>query len=163
MKDSHSRKGNFQIIDSDLLSELHSDHMEVANLLGDFERQDLRTYANDIFPMLKEEITAHCEAEQLTIYNKLAKEDESLIKAAKSEHHEIKEFLKTLESTSLTDEKAWEETFKDLKSAVQHHVEEEESEMFELISRQMSKKMQDELYDQFMEAKDELKSSGRAA
>jgi iron-sulfur cluster repair protein YtfE (RIC family) len=95
-----------------------------------------------LFETIKLELTLHADTEEQTFYKAIedatrSKQVEEKIEHANHEHDEIREYLEKLSTTPVTDE-LWLETFGEFKHSVTHHVEEEESEIFEKAKKYLS-------------------------
>lgn len=112
---------------------LKSDHEKVAGIMekidGTTERA-LKT-REELFTQLKTELDIHAQIEETIFYPVLEKAEESreITLEAFEEHRLVKQLLNELEAESKGDEK-WTAKFTVLKENVEHHVEEEEGEMF---------------------------------
>ena len=126
---------------------LKSDHAVVADLFEQVKATDESEHPA-IFEQIKAELDVHAHIEETIFYPKL-KEDgnEELVDITLEgieEHHQVKMFLKELAALSDASEK-FEPKLKVLIEDVEHHVEEEESEMFPLVEAQFDADVLDEL------------------
>jgi hemerythrin superfamily protein len=94
---------------------------------------------SDVFKQIKEELDVHTHIEETIFYPRLIEEgDEELQKIVKEgieEHRQAKMFLRELESLADDSEK-FQPKIKVLMEDVEHHVQEEEGEMFHLVESQ---------------------------
>jgi hemerythrin-like domain-containing protein len=95
---------------------------------------------------LKNELEVHARIEEQIFYPaiKEAKETHDITLEAFEEHRVVKRLLSELEAMPVTDER-WGAKLKVLKENVEHHVEEEEDEMFKSARKVLSKEQVDEL------------------
>lgn len=123
-----------------IFEELRADHDRQRDLMrrlsettGDEPRR------RSLFATLKEQLTAHADAEEHHFYTVLMTADATREKARHSvaEHHEMDELIEKLEGYEYS-ASAWLTTFGDLEEKVLHHLEEEEREVFPLAGRIMS-------------------------
>jgi len=141
---------------------LKSDHKKVAGIMekidGTTERA-LKT-REELFTQLKTELDIHAEIEETILYPVLEKADESrdITLEAFEEHRLVKQLLGELESEAKDDEK-WTAKFTVLKENVEHHVEEEEGEMFKKARKVLSNEEIEELGTRMAEAKGKQKSA----
>jgi len=141
---------------------LKSDHKKVAGIMekidGTTERA-LKT-REELFTQLKTELDIHAEIEETILYPVLEKADESrdITLEAFEEHRLVKQLLGELESEAKDDEK-WTAKFTVLKENVEHHVEEEEGEMFKKARKVLSNEEIEELGTRLAEAKGKQKSA----
>jgi iron-sulfur cluster repair protein YtfE (RIC family) len=144
---------------------LKQDHKTVADLLekidGTTERA-LKT-REELFTRLKTELDVHAKIEEEIFYPALESEDETheITLEAFEEHRLVKQLLTELESMPKDDEQ-WTARFTVLKENVEHHVEEEEGEMFTKARSVLSKEDQETLGTRMEEAKNDEKIAFRA-
>lgn len=141
---------------------LKSDHEKVAGLLekidGTTERA-LKT-REDLFTQLKSELDVHANIEETIFYPVLEKAEESrdITLEAFEEHRIVKQLLNELEAEAKDDE-TWTAKFTVLKENIEHHVEEEEGELFKKARRVLSKEEIEELGTRMEEAKGKRKAA----
>jgi hypothetical protein len=126
---------------------LKKDHKKVAELLDKLEKtteRGLKT-RDQLFQQVKEELELHTAIEEEIFYPALQQEDETkdITLEAFEEHKIVKTLLEELESMPKDDEQ-WSAKLTVLKENVEHHVEEEEGEMFKKAKKALS---DDELED----------------
>ena len=105
--------------------------------------------------LLKEELTEHAAAEERHFYSKLMAHDNSQDKARHSvaEHKDIDDLVEELETIDMSSSQ-WLQKFKELKHLVEHHLEEEEQEVFQVAGKELTdnqKEVLAEKYDNDME------------
>ena len=141
---------------------LKQDHDTVANLLEKIDKTTERGIKTreDLFTKLKTELDVHAKIEETIFYPAIENEDETrdITLEAFEEHRLVKQLLSELESMSKDDEQ-WTAKFTVLKENVEHHVEEEEGEMFEKARKVLSKEDQETLGTRLEQAKDEEKAA----
>ncbi len=123
---------------------LKADHRKVAKLFDQLESAEGNTKL-DLFRQIKSELDLHAHIEETILYPALEKPEETheLTLEAYEEHKLVKTLLAELAgATAATDE--WQAKAKVLRENVEHHVEEEEGELF--------KKADDALSDEQIEA-----------
>ncbi len=78
------------------------------------------------------DVSAHAAAEELSFYSKLISESEGQPEGRHSvaEHHELEEMIQGLHEMEFSSP-GWLARFKSLKARYEHHIEEEEAEIFE--------------------------------
>ena len=131
---------------------LKQDHREVDSLIAELEGAsgDTAGSYSATFQKLKTSLTVHAEAEEQIFYPAMDQfeETEELTEEAYSEHDEVKQLLEDMTGLNPGDEE-FQELLAQLKESVQHHVEEEESEMFpkaeELLGEETLETMGDEI------------------
>lgn len=141
---------------------LKSDHEKVAGILekidGTTERA-LKT-REELFTQLKSELDVHAEIEEKIFYPVLKKAEESrdITLEAFEEHRLVKQLLGELEAEAKDDE-TWTAKFTVLKENIEHHVEEEEGELFKKARKVLSEEEIDELGTRMEEAKSKQKAA----
>jgi hemerythrin superfamily protein len=116
----------------DIYSYLKKDHRKVSDLMEELLAARSASSREEIFDEINEELTLHSETEQATFYAALEDEEETeeKIEDAEEDHEEITEYMEQLASMSADSEK-WMELFGEFKHAVEHHVKDEETRIFE--------------------------------
>ncbi|HYN25641.1 MAG TPA: hemerythrin domain-containing protein [Pyrinomonadaceae bacterium] len=141
---------------------LKSDHEKVAGILAKLEATTERALKTreELFTQLKTELDIHAEIEEKIFYPVLEKAEESrdITLEAFEEHRLVKQLLGELEAEVKDDEK-WTAKFTVLKEQIEHHVEEEEGEMFKKARRVLSKEEIEELGARMEKAKGEQKAA----
>ncbi len=126
---------------------LKADHQKVADLFEKVESTDESKHPA-LFEKIKTELEIHAHIEETIFYPKLREEgNEELVDIVNEgieEHHQVKIFLREISSLSDDSEK-FEPKLKVLIEDVEHHVEEEEGEMFPLVEAQFDAEVLEEL------------------
>src|SRR5436190_8131840 len=110
---------------------LKADHQKVAELFDQLESASGKQKL-DIFQDIKSELDVHTHIEETVLYPALEKPEEThdLVLEAYEEHNLVKILLAELsEAKTATDE--WQAKAKVLRENVEHHVDEEENELFD--------------------------------
>lgn len=126
---------------------LRKDHDTQRNLLERLVATSGDTASRDnIFKQLKKELDVHADGEERHFYKPLLGNDMMQEKARHgiAEHHEIDELLEQLEKTDY-DSPAWLKIAKNLKDKVEHHLEDEELQFFQLAGKVFTEKQKTEL------------------
>jgi hemerythrin-like domain-containing protein len=141
---------------------LKSDHEKVAGILEKLEGTTERALKTreELFKQLKTELDIHAGIEEKIFYPVLEKAEESrdITLEAFEEHRLVKQLLGELEAEVKDDEK-WTAKFTVLNEQIEHHVEEEEGEMFKKARRVLSKEEIEELGARMEKAKGEQKAA----
>ncbi|MDV6333257.1 hemerythrin domain-containing protein [Asticcacaulis sp. 201] len=119
----------------DIYNYLKKDHRLVADLMEQVIASSDPTERQTLFEKINAELSLHAETEEQTFYKAIehatrSKQVEEKLEHANHEHDEIRINLERVSSLSPTDD-LWMEAFGELKHSVTHHVEEEESDVFE--------------------------------
>jgi len=139
---------------------LKADHEKVAGILEEIDSTTERALKTreDLFSQLKNELDVHARIEEEVFYPALEEADETreITLEAYEEHRLVKRLLEELEAEP-KDAEEWSAKFMVLKENIEHHVKEEEGEMFE-----QAKAVQDEAQE-LGERMREAKQQERAA
>jgi iron-sulfur cluster repair protein YtfE (RIC family) len=140
---------------------LKQDHKKVS---GIFEKLDKTTERGvktreELFTQLKTELDIHAQIEEQIFYPVLkeAKETRDITLEAFEEHAVVKRLLKELAALP-KDNETWGAKLTVLKENVEHHVEEEEDEMFKDARKVLSAEQIEELGDRMQAAKEQKKA-----
>jgi len=120
---------------------LKSDHEKVAGILESIDQTTERAAKgrDELFARLKEELDLHTKIEEEIFYPALedSKETRDITLEAYEEHSLVKQLLSELEAAP-KDTEEWTAKFTVLKENIEHHVEEEEGEMFPKARKALS-------------------------
>lgn len=143
----------------DVFKLLKQDHDEVAKLFKKLEESSERAVKTreKTFKELAKELTVHTQVEEEIFYPRLREEDSlrELINEAVEEHHVADQLLEEL-SGMATDDEQWEAKLKVLKEVIEHHVEEEEKELFPKAAKVIDKDESAEMGQTITEEKEEM-------
>lgn len=130
---------------------LKKDHETVAGIFKKLEPTTERAVKTreDLFADLKAELDVHAHIEEVILYPALKKiaETRDITFEGLQEHHVIKLLLRELDAMKV-DSEEWTAKLKVLKENVEHHVEEEESDMFKHAREELSKEEIEKLGEQ---------------
>ena len=143
---------------------LKQDHEKVAGImekLDDTTERGVKT-REDLFTQLKTELDIHAEIEETIFYPELEKHEETrdITLEGVEEHLIVKELLAELDAMPKDDE-VWTAKFTVLKENVEHHVEEEEGEMFSKARKALTEEEIETLGAQLEAAKKKQKAATR--
>ena len=117
----------------DVLTLLKEDHDRIKRMLeeGDKTTERGEKTRTELFARLKETLTAHEAMEEEVLYPALKAHPKAkeLTLEAYEEHHVVDMVMEELEMTPVSDEQ-WGAKFTVAKENIEHHIEEEEGEMF---------------------------------
>ena len=112
---------------------LKDDHDKVKKLLnqGDATTERAEKTRADLLATIKRELTVHEEIEESIFYPALKEHPKAkeIVLEAYEEHNVVDTVMAELEATDVTDER-WAAKFTVMKENIEHHIEEEEGEMF---------------------------------
>lgn len=141
---------------------LKKDHEKVS---GIFEKLDSTTERGvktreELFTQLKQELDVHAHIEETILYPVLKESDETedITLEAYEEHSVVKQLLAELEAMPKDDE-SWGAKLTVLKENVEHHVEEEEGDMFKSARKVLSQEQIDGIGARMEAAKQEQKKA----
>jgi hypothetical protein len=108
----------------------------------------------ELFMQAKEAIMAHKVTEERVFYSRLLQNSETrdIAKHCNEEHSEVDKLVDKLEQMDISSPK-WLQTMSKLKSTILHHVQEEESKVFELAQRVLGDEMLAELGEIYAQEK----------
>jgi len=140
----------------DAISLLKDDHDKVKKMLADGEETTERAEKTrtEVFAKIKEEMLIHERIEEEIFYPALKQHPKAkeIVLEGFEEHHVVDEIMGELEATDVTDEQ-WGAKFKVMKENIEHHIEEEESEMFKQARQVFSSEELEELGARMMQLK----------
>src|SRR5215203_1343113 len=138
---------------------LKADHRKVEELFEELESASGKTKIG-VFNQIKTELELHTQLEEKIFYPALEKPSEThdLTLEAYEEHDVVKKLLREL-SRAKTPNEEWEAKAKVLQENVEHHVEEEENELFPKADKALSDTDIEALGEQ-METEKERKQRG---
>ncbi len=128
----------------DAIAVLKADHQRVTDLFDKFEGLGDNAHKSREKTVAKiiEELSVHAGIEEEVFYppvrERLAKSNESTVLEALEEHHVVKLTLNELQSMSSEHER-YTAKVTVLRELVDHHVDEEETELFKLVRQEFSK------------------------
>ena len=117
----------------DAIALLKADHEKVKRLLNELEsttERGVKTRA-ELFATLKGELTLHEVVEEEIFYPELKAHPKArdIVLEGYEEHHVVDTLMGELEALDVSDE-TWGAKAKVMKENIEHHIEEEEGEMF---------------------------------
>jgi hemerythrin superfamily protein len=148
----------------DVLALIEADHRKVEELFEQLEKAKSAKKTYEFLTQIYKEVNLHARAEELVFYPAMREYDETteFIEEAESEHEEAEILLEQIKGMSPSDEQ-FQDKIEQLKEAIQHHVEEEESEIFKAVRECMDADQLKSLGQEFQEAKSKLEQEVVAA
>lgn len=145
---------------------LKEDHQKVSGIFQQLEPTTERAEKTrtELFARLKEELDIHAHVEETIFYPAIKQEAETreIVLEGFEEHHVVKMLLKELAELPV-DTEQWTAKLKVLQENVEHHVEEEEGEMFQKARQVLSEDDINQLGAQMEEEKNRLKEQTKSA
>ena len=135
----------------DVVDRIEHDHREVEQMFAEFKGSKSKTKAIEIC----DELDKHTRGEDTAVYPVFADElsdEASKVKEASDEHKEARQLIGQIRNTQDEDHLA--ELMEQLEQAIQHHVQEEESDMLPKARRELHAAELEELGAKFEDAKE---------
>lgn len=132
--------------DHDQMRDIMENILEAGN--DNIEKRD------KLFNELKDQLILHAKSEEKAFYNPLTgfERTKEEIDHAMEEHKEAEQLLEELTNEDLNGA-AWMQKFKKLKDSVEHHMEEEENEIFDDARDVLDKSTEEEMEDHMKKQK----------
>ena len=144
----------------DAIAMLKADHQQVRDLFQQYEAtsnvEAKGTIAEEVFI----ELETHAQLEENIFYpavNEETDEGPELVKESLAEHESMKNLIQQLRDIG-PHNRGFDAKFRELLQNVEHHVEEEETEMFPLAEEELEEDMKD-LRDEMQELKAQILAS----
>src|SRR5438094_2676750 len=129
-RSSHDSPGRSHVNAIDLLE---ADHRKVKKMLAEGEETTERAEVtrSDLYATLRREMETHERIEEEIFYPALKQHPKArdIVLEGFEEHHVVDEIMGELGETDVTSE-TWAAKFTVMKESIEHHIEEEEGEMF---------------------------------
>jgi len=142
----------------DALSLLKHDHDEVKTLFSQFEKAKDEAKQQQLCQQICMELTIHAEIEEQSFYPEVRRHEDMLDMVLESleEHRQVKELIEKLKGMEPGNSR-FEPDMKVLKEDVEHHVQEEEKEMFPQVKKAMGKERLEQIGQMLEQQKKRLK------
>lgn len=137
---------------------LAEDHREVESLIAELEGGGER----ETFTKLKNALTLHSQIEEDIYYPALEdfEETEELIDEAYQEHSDVEQLLEDMSAVE-PDSEEFQDLLFQLKESINHHVEEEEGQIFPLSERLLGEESLEQMGNDMSKMKSGSKVSQR--
>ena len=141
----------------DIFELIKADHRKVEEIFSEIENTNRSKQLDKYFNQLYKDLNIHAQVEELTFYPTMRnhKATEKFLEEAEEEHTEVKVMLEQMKSMDSTSAE-FPEKIKQLKKAVQHHVQEEENEIFPQVRKSMKDEELKQVATEFQEVKIKL-------
>jgi len=140
----------------DALRLMEQDHIEVKGLLEQLGRtdEDAEETREQIFTELRQQLEAHETMEEEVFYPSLVEHPKAreVVLEGYEEHHAVDLLLEDIADVPYEDEE-WTAKFKVIRENIEHHIEEEEGEMFSRARNVFSDEELEELGGEMEERK----------
>ena len=138
-----------------LLELLKADHVEAKALLVEIlDAQDAKA-RKKLFGKFAEALTAHSRAEEKVLYARLKKDDDGKDEALEGfvEHQVADRLIDDLKKEANVESDEWSARCTVLQEALEHHIEEEQSEMFKTARQLFDAKALEKMGEEFLAEK----------
>jgi hemerythrin superfamily protein len=143
----------------DAMSLLKEDHQKVKKMLGELESTTERGVKTreELFTKVKQELVVHEAIEEEIFYPALKQHPKTKAIALEGyeEHHVVDTVMAEIEGVAYDDEK-WGAKFTVMKENLEHHIEEEEGEMFKQAKQVFDEDELAQLGESMLARKEEL-------
>jgi hemerythrin superfamily protein len=142
---------------------LKEDHQRVQALFEQVKATENERQHKQLFKKIKTELETHTQIEEKVFYPAVKKQEElkDQVLEAVEEHLQVKTLLRAIERMSEGNER-FDAKLNVLMDDVEHHVQEEENEMFPQVQAQFTAEKLNELGQELMAAKKEFNRKPRA-
>jgi len=144
----------------DAIAMLKEDHRRVCDFFQEYEAARDPRAKREIAEEVCVELETHAQLEEHIFYptvNEETEEGPALVKDSLDEHETMKHLIQDLRTMG-PDSKAFDAKFTELRRCVEHHVEEEERQMFPLAEEELAEEMTD-LKHEMEDLKAEIRAS----
>jgi hemerythrin-like domain-containing protein len=122
----------------EILQLIQQDHEEVQGLFEQFHKsvsaKDGEEKADTISKQILDNLKLHTELEEKIVYPSLKDQDPKIFYESREEHHVVDLLIEELQQLKVNNP-AYAAKMAVMEESVKHHIQEEESQMFKLISQ----------------------------
>lgn len=135
--------------EKELFKVLKEQHAEVSVLMKQVKAGG-ESARRQLFPKIRAELLAHARAEQETLYEALKRHEKTRPQLDDSyrEHQQMERILQRLMAMPIESDE-WKQSFDELVQTVEHHVREEENQLFPMSKKVLSDSQLQELERRF--------------
>ncbi len=134
------------VMSENLYTYLKKEHIEVLELFRITLDQKIQSY----YPEIREKLCKHMNNEENYLYPLLEKFDKVIIFEGYEEHKIAKKLINELDLHSTYDEK-WVAKAKVLNEIIEHHIKEEETYIFKIAAKTLSKEQEEQILTKIQE------------
>lgn len=148
-------------VEGDIRAALHADHEQVRDLARQMAEAEQAGKRKALFATLKPLLTAHARAEEAVVYQAMVNvrrpgEAKDLGNEGFVEHSLVDVLLERLGRTELAGTDAWKAHATVLKELLDHHIEEEEGEFFDVIAERFDDERRRAMAAEFLAQRGEM-------
>ena len=153
--------------DSDIRSKLKADHETIRDLAETMCRDSSNAKRSAAFKQLKKMVTAHARAEEAVVYTALVKmrtssDSRDYGNEGFVEHGIVDGLMEQIAASRPAGSALWRARAKVLKELLDHHIQEEEREVFEELGEHFSDERREQMADDFESRKARLLRGARS-
>ena len=144
----------------DAIAMLKEDHRRVRDLFQEYEAATDPRTKRELAEEVCTELETHAQLEEQIFYpavNEESQEGPALVQEAIQEHQKVKGLIAVLREIG-PDNQEFDAKFRELMQNVEHHVEEEETELFPLAEQELSEDL-DQIKEEMQELKKDIMAS----
>jgi iron-sulfur cluster repair protein YtfE (RIC family) len=142
---------------------LKKDHDAVKQLFAEFESAESEQDRLDVYDDIREQLLIHARIEEEIFYPAVRETNSgksaTQVEEALKEHQQVKAMLDKLDDMAAEVDADFAETIKTLAKSVEHHVQEEENDIF-VSARKLGDEHLSELGDRLQQRKNQLMEAG---
>jgi hemerythrin-like domain-containing protein len=145
---------------ADAIAMLKADHQRVRDLFSQYEATSHHATKRTLAAQVFMELETHAQLEENIFYpavNEGTDEGPDLVKDSVQEHETVHLLIQELQGMA-HDTDAFDTKFQELVQHVEHHVEEEEAEMFPLAEQELAEDL-DEMSEEMQEMKADIQGA----
>lgn len=145
----------------DILTTLKNEHDEAKSLLEQIIKSSSAERRAELFAEFKTALVKHSRAEEAVVYDRLKPEGgdaKDIALEGYVEHEVADKLIGDLSRSRKKDSDAWTARVKVLKEMLEHHIEEEEDEMFSEARKAFGKAEREEMSEAFESAKKKVRA-----
>ncbi len=139
-----------------IFARLIDDHRQITAMMEQIEATayDDAFDRESLFDELKKELLVHAHAEDTVVYRtlELYRSTAHLIRVSREEHALVEHLIDQLSALHDDDER-WMARFQVLQDLLEHHIDEEEGDLFDLAADIVDRSQSEDLVDEFEDAR----------
>jgi hemerythrin superfamily protein len=141
-----------------ILDALKADHDDVKSLLGQILEAEETKVRIRLFSEFKTKMTAHSHSEEKVFYRRMERTEAGRPEALEGavEHKVVERLMSDLSRKRGKASEAWSAGVRVLRELVEHHVEEEEGEFFEIARKEFDEQTLEKMAEEFAREKKRL-------
>jgi hemerythrin superfamily protein len=145
----------------DIYEALKTDHRKVADLLSRLVAVSEKEEGSRLIAQIRDELVPHSRAEEAVFYNSIRAINtaQDLVWHGYEEHMEAETLLRTLQGLDAVNVE-WKKVAQKLKSAIEHHVNEEENKIMPVAQQLFTSEEAEAMAQAFEEMKPEVREGG---